>query len=151
MATGSPNSSREGDDLVGAVDRVGGAGHQGSVRREGDVAGLDLVAEAVDGLGAGADPHQAGVEHLLGEAAVLGEEAVAGVDGVRAGPVRDLDQLVLQQVGVGGRGATEGVRLVGHGDVQGVPVGLGVDGDRPDAVVGAGAGDADSDLTRGWR
>ena len=28
MATGRPNSSREGDDLVGAVDRVGGAGHQ---------------------------------------------------------------------------------------------------------------------------
>jgi hypothetical protein len=138
---------RELDDLVGALDRVGRAGNQGGVGREGDVACLDLVAEAVDGLGAGTDPHQTGVDDLLREAGVLGEEAVAGVHGIRSGLVGDLDQLVLQQVGVAGRGAPEGVGLVGDLDVQGVAVGLGIHGDGRDAVVGAGAGDADGDLT----
>ena len=137
----------ERDDLVGAVDRVGGAGHERGLGRQRDVPGLDLVAEAVDGLGAGADPDQAGVDDLLGEPAVLGEEPVARVDRIGAGLVCDLDQLVLQQVGVTRRGPAEGVRLVGDLDVECVAVGLGVDGDGLDAVVRAGAGDAYRDLT----
>jgi hypothetical protein len=97
---GQPVLLREGDDLVGALDRVGRAGHERGVGLEGDVARLDLVAEAVDGLGAGADPHQPGVDDLLGEAGVLGEEAVAGVHGVGAGLLGDLDELVLHEVGL---------------------------------------------------
>ena len=147
MATGRPNSSAKATTSSGPVDRVGGAGHEGGLGREGDVPRLDLVAEAVDGLGAGADPDQPGVDDLLGEAAVLGEEAVARVHRVGTGLVRDLDQLVLQQVGVAGRGAAEGVGLVGDLDVERVAVRLGVDGDGSDAVVRAGAGDADRDLT----
>src|SRR6188768_4145186 len=146
MATGRPNSCANATTSSGPY-RVGGAGHQRGLGREGDVAGLDLVAEAVDGFRAGADPHEAGVDDLLGEAAVLGEEAVAGVHRVGARLVRDLDQLVLQEVGVSRGGAAERVRLVGDRDVQGVAVRVGVDGDGPDPVVPAGAGDAYRDLT----
>ena len=144
---GQPVLFRELDDLVGALDRVRRAGNQRGVGSEGDVARLDLVAEAVDGLGAGPDPHQTGVDDLLREAGVLGEEAVAGVNGIRTRLVGDLDELVLQQVGVAGRRAPEGVGLVRDLDVEGVPVGVGVDGHGCDPVVGAGAGDADGDLT----
>src|SRR6476469_2579507 len=49
-----------------------------------------LVAERVDGLGARADPDEAGVDDRLGEGRVLGEEAVAGVDRVGAGLAGDL-------------------------------------------------------------
>jgi hypothetical protein len=110
------------------------------------VAGLDLVTERVDRLRTGPDPHQPGVDDLLGEAGVLGEEAVAGVDGVRAGLLGDLDELVLQQVGVTRRRAAQRIRLIGDGHVEGVPVGLGIDGHGRDPVVLAGAGDTDGDL-----
>ena len=75
----------EREDLVGAADRVGGAGDQRGAGLLGDVPGLDLVAEGVDRLGRRADPDQAGVDDGLGEGGVLGEEAVAGVHGVGAG------------------------------------------------------------------
>ena len=60
---------REGDDLVRAVDGVGGAGHEGRAGPQCDVAGLDLVAKGVDGRRAGADPGQARVDDLLREGA----------------------------------------------------------------------------------
>ena len=78
----------ERDDLVGVLDRVLGAGSQRGAGLLGDVPGLDLVAERVDGRGRRADPDQPGVEHGLGEVGVLGEEAVAGVHRVGAGPLR---------------------------------------------------------------
>ena len=136
----------EGDDLVGVLDRVVGAGGQRGIGLDGDVLGLGLVAQRVDGLGARADPDQPGVEDGLGEVGILREEPVARVDRVGASVLGDLQKLVLEQVAVGGRLAAEGVRLVGDLDVQGVTVGLGVDGDGADASVGAGTGDADGDL-----
>ena len=104
------------------------------------------VAEGVDRLGARADPHQSGVDDLLRKGAVLGEEAVARVHGVRPGLLGNLDELVLQQIGVARCAPTQRIGLVGDLDVEGVPVGLGIDGDGPDAVVLAGAGDTDGDL-----
>ena len=136
----------ERDDLVGVVDRVGGAGHQRRVGAGGDVPGLDLVAEGVDRRGGGADPPQPGVHDGLGEGGVLGEEAVAGVDRVGAGLAGHLEQLLLHQVGVAGRGAAEGVGLVGDLDVQGVPVRIGIHRNRTDAAVCARPRDAHGDL-----
>ncbi len=64
----------EGDDLVGILDRVFGAGHQRCADLLGDVARRDLVAEALDRLGAGADPGDARGDDRTGEVGVLGEE-----------------------------------------------------------------------------
>ena len=75
----------EGDDLVGARDGVGRAGHQRRAGALGDVAGRDLVAEGAMASGRRADPGQPGVDDGLGEVGVLGEESVAGVDGVGTG------------------------------------------------------------------
>ena len=59
---------------------------------------------------------------------------------------RDVDELVDAQVGLGRGVAAEGVRLVGQPRVQGVAVGVGVDGHAAEAGVAAGPDDADRDL-----
>ena len=53
---------RKGDDLVGAGDRPGGAGHQRRPGPLGDLPGRDLVAEVADRLGRRADPGQPGIQ-----------------------------------------------------------------------------------------
>lgn len=68
------------------------------------------------------------------------------MDGVRFRPLRDVEDLVLHEVGLGRGAAVEGVGLVGHPDVQRVAVGVGIDGDGRDAAVGARTSDADRDL-----
>ena len=136
----------EGDDLVRAGDRVGGAGHQRGAGPLGDVPGGDLVAEVADRLRRRADPGQPGVDDGLGEVGVLRQEAVAGVDGVGAGLARPPRGLADVQVAGGGGVAAERVRLVGGADVRRVPVRVGVHRDAGDPGVPAGPGDADRDL-----
>ena len=58
---GKPAADFTGSDLVRAVDRVGGAGDEGGLRGEGDVAGAHLVAEGVDRGRSRADPGEPGV------------------------------------------------------------------------------------------
>ena len=89
IAIGRPCSSANGDDLVGVLERVLGAGRQRGADLLGDVPGLDLVAEALDRRRRRADPDQPGVDDGLGEVGVLGEEAVAGVHRVGAGLLGD--------------------------------------------------------------
>jgi hypothetical protein len=137
----------ERDDLVGTGDRVLRAGDQRGAGLHGDVPGLHLVAERDDRLGGGADPGEPGVDHGAGEVGVLGEEPVAGVDRVGAGLLRGVDDLVDHEVRVARRGATQGERLVGRAHVQGVAVGLGVDGHAGQPRVLARAGHAHRDLT----
>ena len=69
-------------------------GTSGAPTLLGDVPGLDLVAQRVDGLGGGPIQVSPASMHRLGEVGVLGEEPVAGVDGVGAGLRGDLEQLL---------------------------------------------------------
>lgn len=136
----------EGDDLVGARDRVGRAYHQRGPGALGDVPGGDLVAQVADGLRRRADPGQVRVQNGLGEFGVLGQEAVAGVDRVRPRVLGRLEHLGHVQI-AGCRGVTaQGERLVRRADMQGIPVGFGVDGYAHDPGVPAGTGNADSDF-----
>jgi hypothetical protein len=110
------------------------------------VAGLHLVAEGVDGRGRRADPDQAGVDHRLREAGVLCEEAIAGVYGVGARPRRQVEDLVDGEVLVARRAPTKRERLIGHLDMQRVPIRLRIDRHACHSGVAAGPGDANSDL-----
>ena len=94
MATGSPCSLANA--MISSASATGSdvPATSGAPARLGDVAGLDLVAEGVDGRGWRTDPGQARVDHRLREAGVLGEESVAGVYGVGAGPLGDVEELV---------------------------------------------------------
>ena len=71
MAIGHAVLLGERDDLVGVLDRFGGAGDQRGLRAGGDVAGGDLVAEVADRLRARPDPDQPGVDDGLREVGVL--------------------------------------------------------------------------------
>ena len=65
---------------------------------------------------------------------------------LRSGPARNLEQSLLVEVALGGRPGADQVRLVGRGDVEGAPVGLGIDGDGGDPELAQGAEDADGNL-----
>ena len=118
----------EFDDLIGILDRISGAGHLRGADLLGDVARRHLVTEGFDRCGRGPDPHHAGVHDGLREVRVLGQEAIPGVHRVGAGALRDGDDLVDVQIGLGRCGAVERERLVGHLDEQRRRVGVGVDG-----------------------
>ena len=79
-------------------------------------------------LGRRADEGDAGRFASFGEGSVLREEAVAGVDGGGATGLGDGENLLHDQVGVGGRAFAEAVGLVGLLDMQAGGVGLGVHG-----------------------
>ena len=65
---------------------------------------------------------------------------------VRAAVVRDLDDPLELEVGLGGRRAADVMRLVRVAHVDRVAVGVGVHGRRRDAELAARAHHADGDL-----
>jgi len=123
------------------VGGVLGAGQRRHLGLLGQGLGGDLVAHALDGVGAGPDPREARLRDARREARVLREEAVAGVHGAGAGGRRGREHGV--GVEVGGREAHGLVRIA---DVGRVGVGVHVDGDAAQAHVPGAAEDAAGDL-----
>jgi len=68
------------------------------------------------------------------------------VHGIGAAAPRHVQQLGDVEVGFAGAHALQRPGLVGRLHVQGIGIGVGVDGDRAHTVVTAGAGHADGDL-----
>ena len=94
-----------------------------------------------------ADEFDSGLADGAGEPFALREEAIAGVNRLRARFESRLDDLFAGQITLRrGRFADE-VGLVGQADVQRLAVGLGVDDDRRDPQVAAGANQPHRDLT----
>ena len=147
------DGDREADLVVGdaqrvleRVDRLGRAGddrHAGGLHQ---LARLGLGAHRVDGRRGRADEDDSRLVAGAGEGGVLGQEAIARMDGLGAGLLADLDDLVDLQVALGGRRPTEQVGLVGALHVQRIPIELGVDGDGGDAHLFERPHDADGDL-----
>src|SRR6185295_16224631 len=74
------------------------------------------------------------------------QEPIAGVDRLRAGGTRRLDDAFAAQVAVFRRGAADVHRLVAGLHVLGIGVGVGVHGDRADAELARGGGNAAGDF-----
>ena len=138
---------REGNNLIGGLDRVLGAGHQGSAHLLRDVACRHLIAQLGNGLGGGANPGQASVNALLRELRVLRQETVAGVHGVSTGADGNLNELVHHQVGLCRGGTAESVGFIGELYVLGVAVGVSIDGDGLQTLIAGCATHADSNFT----
>ena len=83
----------------------------------------------------------------LGEVVVLREEAVAGMDRLTSAISAAEMMRGDVEVALGRRRVADADRLVGELQVRGVAVGGGVDDDRLDAHLAAGADDAQGDLT----
>ena len=107
------------------------------------------VFEPISSIAAGGGPIQTRPGRLdrPREECVLGQEAVPGMHGLRAGALGSLEQLLDDEVALGGGQAPERVRLVGGRDVPRRPVGVGVDGNRADSQLAQGAEDPNRDLT----
>ena len=107
----------------------------------GEPLGADLVAEPPHGVGRGTDEDDAQPLAELREAGVLGDEAPARPDrvGLRGHqrrfeqPVVEVARLPLAVARVDDRGGPESEGLVGLPHEHGAAVGVGVEGDRPDA------------------
>ena len=115
-------------DLVGDLDgvlRVGDlaevAGHGRDLGRGCGLLGFDLVAHGGDGLRVGADEDDAGLGERDRECLALRQEAVARMDGLGAGLLAGVDDLVDDQIGLRRRRRADVDRFVGHLDVQAHP------------------------------
>ena len=82
----------------------------------------------------------------LGELRVLGEEAVARMDRVGAGDLGRGDEARNVEIRLARRRGADADVVVGEAHVQRLAVGLGIDGDRLNAELAAGADDAQRDL-----
>ena len=140
-------------DLVGDLYRVLVVLDDAEMARHGRDLGLgrrllgfDLVAHRGDGVGVGPDEDDAGLLQRARKGFALRQEAVAGMHGLRAGLLAGLDDLVDQEIAFGGGRRPDQHGLVGHLDMQGVAVGLGIDRDRLDAHAAGGLDDPAGDL-----
>ncbi len=140
-------------DLVGNGHRMLGALDDAEEARNGRNLGsgrcllrLDLVAHRRDGAGIGADEDDAVILERLGEGLALGQETVAGMHGLRARLLAGVDDLVDQEVGLGGGCCADMHGLIGHFDMQSVAIRIGIDGDRLDTHAPRRLDDTAGDL-----
>ena len=137
----------KGDHFARIFDGILGARNERRSCRLGNMACGDLVAELLDGLGTGADPHEASVNHGLREVRTLRQEPVARVDCFSAASLRDVEKLVDHEIALRGARSAEGVGLVRDARVQSVAIRVGIHGDRSQPGIAAGTGNAYGDLT----
>ena len=128
------------------AQRAVGAGHAGHAVGLHHLDGRDLVAHQADGLGLGADEHEAALFDALGEVRVLGQEAVAGMDRHRVGDFRGADDGRHVQVALRGGRRPDAHRLVRQQHVLEAVVGGGMHGHGLDAQLAAGPQDPQRDL-----
>jgi len=122
------------------------AGYQGHAGAFHQALGGGFRAHGRDRRGRRADEHDAGRGAGAGEGSVFRQKPVAGMDCLGAGLARGGDDLLGAQIGIARRRRADGHRLVGHGHVQCVAVGLGIDRDRVDAQAPGGADHPTGDL-----
>ena len=130
----------------GDVDRFPRAGHDRDPSRVRDPSRGGLVPHPLDRPGWGTHEGEPGLFDGRGEMRPLREEPVPGVDQRGTRLLGRLEDRPDRQVGVGGEGGTEPVGLVRHLDVEGVAVGIGVDGDGGDPHLPTRPQDAHGDL-----
>ncbi len=123
-----------------------GAGHHRHPGGDHGLARRGLIPHAADDRGVRPDIGNAPALADVRQQRILRQETVAGVQGVTAGGHRQVHDAVGVEVAAQGVGA-EIVGLVGLFDVQGVAIGIGVDGGGFQAHFGTGADDADRNFT----
>ena len=146
IITGKPTASAAATAAASVSDGVGMAGDGRDARFGGELLRGDLVAHRADGMRVRPDEGDARRGERLGEVGALGEEAVAGMDRVGAGRPAGRDDLVDDEIRGRGLRRPDMHGLVRGRNMNGLAVGIVVDGDGGDAEPPRGLGDADGDL-----
>ena len=135
----------DGERFVDIGDGAVAAGERAHAGVAGERAGGEFVAQAGDGLRIGADEADAAAFAAGGEFGIFGQKSVARVDGVAIEDARVIDDFAGVEV-AGKRVRADAMCFVGFFDMQGVAVGVGIDGDGANAHFGASAHKADGDF-----
>jgi len=125
------------EGFLEVLDRALRAGNDRDARLDHRAAGLGLVSHAADLVGRRPHEHDPAPIADLGELRVLGQESVAGMDRLGAGDLGRGHDPRDVQVALTAGGRPDADVLVREPDVQGVPVRLGVHGNRADAQLAA--------------
>ena len=104
---GKPVHIDKGKNLVGVRDGVNGSGCEWGTDLFSDVAGADLVPEALDGVGSRPNPDDAGVHNGSGKVGVFRKEPVSGVNRIGTGAGGGFKDFGDNEVRVGARGPIE--------------------------------------------
>ena len=123
------------------------ARHHRHAGRAHQVLGTGLAAHLAHRGGAGAHPDQSGRDHGIGKFGVLAEESEAWMDGLGTGSQRSLDDPVSAQVRIRRRRSTDPATFVGQAHMLRTRIGIGIDRNRGNAQMAAGALDTAGDLT----
>ena len=147
-ATGYPTSPATSSAAVDALDGPAAAGDDGHAELGREPARARLLAHRLDRLRRGADEDDAPRPRSGGRTR-RSRRGSRTRDGARRTPSSAArgQHRVDVEVALGGGRRPDRDRLVGETDVNGVPVGLRVDGDGRDLELAQGAENADRDLT----
>ena len=91
--------------------------------------GARLRPHHPDHPGGRADEDQSTIKAGFRELGAFGEKAVAGMNSLGTAPARGVDHPIDIEIAVASARRPEQHGFVGHGDVQGLAVGLGINGD----------------------
>src|ERR1039458_1442951 len=136
--------------LLGLLERFEAsrrAGNEGNTRALHCLPCSCLRPHGVHGCGRRADELHACIGAGSGELRVLGKKTVAGMDRVSAGAGGDVENLLDVQVRLGSGGRADGIRFVGFADVQRGAIHVGVDSNRGNSHLVAGADNAYGDFS----
>ena len=122
------------------------SGRAGHARRRHPRLGRGLVAHGADDDRRRPDEDEAGGDAGFGEIGALGEEAVARMDSLGAGRLGRADEVRDREIGLRRRRRADAHGGVGEAHMQGLGVGVAVDGNDAEALGAGGADDPAGDL-----
>jgi len=135
-----------GESLLDGGQNAVGAGQDGHMRALHRLPRFFLFTHEASDFRGRSDELDVGGAADLGKVGVLAEQAVAGMDGVDIGDFGGADDGRDVEITLGQTRRADADGFVGKADVEGVAVGLAVDGDGANAQLTTGVDDAQCDF-----
>ncbi len=107
---------------------------------------MDFVAQRIHNIRGWADEDESRLNACFSEAGILREESVSRMDGIDVRLACGIQDIIYIEVALGRRRLTDGICCVGHRNVHGAAIRLGVDRNRGNAQLAAGLDNSDRNL-----